>query len=94
MSTYYFLPTRNVFGMGAAQEAGELMKSLGGKKTMIVTDQFLNQSGMAAQIQEVLTRAGVESIIFPGAEPNPTDKNVALGVSVFCLLYTSPSPRD
>ena len=83
MSTYYFLPTRNVFGMGAAQEAGELMKSLGGKKTMIVTDQFLNQSGMAAQIQEVLTRAGVESIIFPGAEPNPTDKNVALGVSVF-----------
>ena len=83
MSTYYFLPTRNVFGMGAAQEAGELMKSLGGKRTMIVTDQFLNQSGMAAQIQEVLTRAGVESIIFPGAEPNPTDKNVSLGVSVF-----------
>ena len=30
MSTYYFLPTRNVFGMGASQEAGELMRSLGG----------------------------------------------------------------
>ena len=40
MSTYYFLPTRNVFGMGASQEAGELMRSLGGRKTMIVTDQI------------------------------------------------------
>ena len=32
MSTYYFLPTRNVFGEGAVQEAGELVKSLGDKK--------------------------------------------------------------
>ena len=73
MSTYYFLPTRNVFGMGASQEAGELMKSLGGHKTMIVTDKFLHESGMAGQIQEILAQAGVESIVFPGAEPNPTD---------------------
>lgn len=54
MSTYYYLPTRNVFGMGASQEAGELMKSLGGHKTMIVTDRFLHESGMAGQIQEIL----------------------------------------
>ena len=26
--TYYFLPTRNVFGEGAVNEAGKLMKSL------------------------------------------------------------------
>ena len=83
MSTYYFLPTRNVFGMGASQEAGELMKSLGGHKTMIVTDKFLHESGMAGQIQEILAQAGVDSIVFPGAEPNPTDKNVAAGVAVF-----------
>lgn len=83
MSTYYFLPTRNVFGMGASQEAGELMKSLGGHKTMIVTDKFLHESGMAGQIQAILAQAGVESIVFPGAEPNPTDQNVAAGVAVF-----------
>ena len=83
MSTYYFLPTRNVFGMGASQEAGELMKSLGGHKTMIVTDKFLHESGMAGQIQAILARAGLDSIVFPGAEPNPTDQNVAAGVAVF-----------
>ena len=83
MSTYYFLPTRNIFGMGASKEAGELMKSLGGHKTMIVTDKFLHENGMAGQIQEILAQAGVDSIVFPGAEPNPTDKNVAAGVAVF-----------
>ena len=83
MSTYYFLPTRNVFGMGASQEAGELMRSLGGRKTMIVTDRFLHESGMAGQIQAILAQAGVDSIVFPGAEPNPTDQNVAAGVAVF-----------
>ena len=62
--------------MGASQEAGDLMKSLGGHKTMIVTDRFLHESGMAGQIQEILAQSGVESIVFPGAEPNPTDKNV------------------
>ena len=49
MSTYYFLPTRNVFGMGAVNEAGDLMKSLGGSKTLIVTDKFLAQCGMAGR---------------------------------------------
>ena len=68
MSTYYFLPTRNVFGQGAAREAGELMKSLGGRKTMIVTDRFLGQNGMAQQIQDILTQSGVDSVIFSAAE--------------------------
>ena len=68
MSTYYFLPTRNVFGMGASQEAGELMKSLGGHKTMIVTDKFLHESGMAGQIQAILAQAG-EVWAFPGTKP-------------------------
>lgn len=36
MSTYYFLPTRNVFGMGASQEAGKLMRSLGGPASLKV----------------------------------------------------------
>ena len=35
-TTYYFLPTRNLFGEGSVQEAGELMLSLGGKKSLIV----------------------------------------------------------
>ena len=83
MSTYYFLPTRNVFGMGAVNEAGDLMKSLGGSKTLIVTDKFLAQCGMAGRVADILSKAGIQAEIFPGAEPNPTDLNVAAGVTAY-----------
>nr|WP_296956047.1 iron-containing alcohol dehydrogenase [uncultured Mediterraneibacter sp.] len=82
-TTYYFLPTRNLFGEGSVQEAGELMLSLGGKKSLIVTDAYLAKSGMADQIQNILTTAGVESVVFGGAEPNPKDINVKDGLKVF-----------
>lgn len=82
-TTYYFLPTRNLFGEGSVQEAGELMLSLGGKKPLIVTDAYLAKSGMADQIQNILTTAGVESVVFGGAEPNPKDINVKDGLKVF-----------
>ena len=82
-TTYYFLPTRNLFGEGAVKEVGSLMESLGGKKVMIVTDAFLAKSGMAANIQSILTEAGVNSVVFDGAEPNPTDLNVEKGLAVF-----------
>lgn len=83
MSTYYFLPTRNIFGEGAVNEAGDLLHGLNVKKTLIVTDKFLASSGMADQLKEILIKSGVQAIIFDGAEPNPTDKNVKLGVNVF-----------
>ena len=83
MSTYYFLPTRIVFGEGAVQEAGDLVKSLGAKKCLIVTDRYLGQIGMADRVQGILKKAGIEACIFAGAEPNPTDKNVEAGARFY-----------
>lgn len=83
MSTYYYLPTRNVFGEGAVNETGTLMKSLGGKHTMIVTDAFLAKCGMADQLKDILEKAGIQAVVFDGAEPNPTDKNVEAGQKFF-----------
>ena len=82
-TTYYFLPTRNSFGEGAVEELGSLMASLEGKNSMIVTDKFLASSGMAERIQGILKNAGVDSFIFDGAEPNPTDLNVEKGLKAF-----------
>ena len=73
-TTYYFLPTRNLFGEDSVKETGDLMKSLGGKKTLIVTDAFLEKQGMAAMIQGILSEAGVESVVFGGAEPKDVYK--------------------
>ena len=82
-STYYFLPTRNVFGEGSVAEAGDLLKSLNTKKTLIVTDKFLASCGMADRIKGIFEAAGVEAVIFNGAEPNPTDKNVEAGLKAY-----------
>lgn len=82
-TTYYFLPTRNLFGEGAVEEVGDLMKSLGGKRAMIVTDAFLAQNGMAERIQSILSASGLDSVVFGGAEPNPKDINVDAGLVVF-----------
>lgn len=83
MSTYYFLPTRNIFGAGSVQEAGPLAKSLGMKKVLLVTDEYLASVGMAEKVQKIFEDAGVECAVFAGAEPNPTDKNVEDGVAFY-----------
>lgn len=83
MLTYYFLPTRNVFGEGAVQEAGNLGKSLGMKKVMLVTDAFLGSSGMADKVKKIYEEAGIECEVFAKAEPNPTDKNVEEGIEFY-----------
>ena len=83
MSTYYFLPTRNVFGEGAVNEVGDLMLSLNAHSAMIVTDKFLASSGMADRIVEILAKSDIKAVVFDGAEPNPTDKNVEAGVDFF-----------
>lgn len=83
MSTYYFLPTRNVFGEGSVQEAGTLAKTLNVKKILIVTDAFLAKNGMADKVAKIYQEAGIDVHIFGGAEPNPTDKNVAAGIECY-----------
>ena len=78
MSTYYFLPTRNVFGEGSVQEAGTLAKTLNVKKILIVTDAFLAKNGMADKVAKIYQEAGIDVHIFGGAEPNPTHKTSLL----------------
>jgi alcohol dehydrogenase len=83
LSTYYFLPTRNVFGEDAAQECGDLLASLNAKKALIVTDAFLGTQPMCADVQGYLKDAGIDSAVFAGAEPNPRDTNVEDGLKVY-----------
>ena len=90
MSTYYFVPSRNVFGEGSVAETGHLMKSLGGTKAMIVTDEFLASNPMTTRIQAILKEAGVDSAVFGKAEPNPKDTNVVEGETFYHVTVSSP----
>ncbi|HEX3015239.1 MAG TPA: iron-containing alcohol dehydrogenase [Desulfobacteria bacterium] len=79
----YFMPNINLMGAGAAEQIGAQAKALGGTKVLIVTDAFLHKTGMSEQIAGYLKESGLQVAIYPGAEPNPTDKNVHGGLEVF-----------
>ena len=79
----FYIPNVSLMGVGSSKEAGPQAKALGATKALIVTDKVLNQLGVAARIQGQLEEAGVKAVVFDGAEPNPTDTNVADGLAVY-----------
>jgi alcohol dehydrogenase len=79
----FFIPTVSLMGVGCAKETGSQAKALGATKLLIVTDAVLAKLGVAGKIKAQLEEAGLKAVIFDGAEPNPTDKNVLAGVSAY-----------
>ena len=79
----FYIPCVSLFGPGCAKEIGIKAQNLGAKKALIVTDAGLFKFGVADDIADYLKEAGVDSYIFPGAEPNPTDINVHHGVEAY-----------
>jgi alcohol dehydrogenase len=79
----FFIPTVSLMGVGCAKDAGAQAKALGATNLLIVTDAGLAKLGVADQIKDLLVAAGLKAVIFSGAEPNPTDKNVHDGVKAY-----------
>lgn len=63
-------------GSGALAETGELLRSLGLQKPLIVTDAFLAKAGLAARLQAILAKSGIAARIFDGVVPDPTIASV------------------
>ncbi|MEM5767991.1 MAG: iron-containing alcohol dehydrogenase, partial [Bacillota bacterium] len=64
----FFIPTVNLMGVGSSKETGPQVKALGGSKALIVTDAGLFKMGVADKIKAQIEEAGVQAVIFPGAE--------------------------
>jgi len=79
----FYTPPVALMGLGAVDKVGAEAKKLGGKKALLVTDKGLSKIGVADQIKELVEAEGVQVALFDGAEPNPTDKNVADGFEVY-----------
>jgi alcohol dehydrogenase len=78
-----FMPNTSLLGVGCSKAAGAQLAGLGATKTLIVTDKGLAKLGVADKIKAVLEEAGLKVAIFDGAEPNPTELNVADGVKAY-----------
>ena len=79
----FSMPSTNLFGVGSIQETGKRLKDANATKALLVTDKGLFDLGLADRIADIVKEAGVEVEIFPKAEPNPTDENVAEGVEAY-----------
>ncbi len=67
------------FGVGSVSKIGELAKSLGAVKALIITDSFIAKSDMTSRIQSILQDAGIAVEVFDGVTPNPTTACVDAG---------------
>ena len=78
----FFIPSVNVIGNGALNDAMNTMKAYGYRRALIVTDAVLNKLGVAGNIQKRLQEFDILSVVFDGTHPNPTTVNVEEGLEM------------
>lgn len=79
----FFMPVVSLFGANVLSELADRVKSLGGKKPLLVTDKGMTQLGYSKQVTDLLDQAGIAYAVFDETIPNPTDKNVEQGVAAY-----------
>jgi len=68
-------------GKGSLNELPDIIKILGSiKSLLIVTDKQMVSFGYVKKLQDVLTKAGLNSDVFDDTVPDPTDSVVLNGI--------------
>ena len=78
----FFMPSNNLLGAGALDEAVRQLGESGFRKALIVTDAALARMGLAQTLADKLTAKGIASTVFDGVQPNPTIGNVNAGLAM------------
>lgn len=81
MATNIALPRIMRVGSGALSETPTVLRSLNLSKPLIVTDAFLERSGLAARLQGLLSEAGIAPRAFSGVVPDPTVASLEAGLA-------------
>ena len=81
----FLMPSVNFFGPGVIAKIGDRAKMLGMHKILVVTDTSLGKikNGPVQQTTDALDKAGVDYVVFDGAEPNPKIRNIKAGKKVY-----------
>jgi len=82
MTSTFFMPAVNLMGSGSLGEAMQAVKGLGYRKALIVTDAMLNKLGLADKVAKLLNELQIATVVFDGAQPNPTKGNVRAGLAL------------
>jgi alcohol dehydrogenase len=74
--------TRVILGVKSVERVGELAKTLGASKVLLVTDSGIVAAGHAGRVQALLESAGMEVTCFDQVRENPTTRCVERCVEV------------
>ena len=83
MITQFNVPSAIITGGGASRELVPQLARLGVRRVLLVTDAFMESSGLAGQFVQALERAGMAVALFAGVQPDPTDNNVRDGFGAY-----------
>jgi alcohol dehydrogenase len=68
--------TRIVFGINAADRAGELAREIGMSRVLLVTDPGVVAAGHAERVRKSLEKSGLKTFLFDEVRENPTTADV------------------
>lgn len=101
MAFTFYMPSVSLMGPGCSESLPEEIKSRGFKKALIVCGKRSASSSEFKGITDNLEANGVEFVVYPGSQPNPTVTNVMDGVKIlkdnecdFVISYGGGSPHD
>ena len=86
-SNTLYCPQPIIIGGGCSASLPEQVKSLNAKKALIVTDSYLEQTGMATRFASMLEEANIPSTIFSGVQPDPTTVNIEEGLNILREIH-------
>ena len=101
MSFTFYMPSVSLMGPGSSDNLPQEIKSRGFKKALIVCGKRSASSVEFKGITDNLQSNGIEFVVYPGSQANPTVTNVMDGLKVlkdndcdFVISYGGGSPHD
>jgi alcohol dehydrogenase class IV len=74
-------PQTIIHGAGASRELLPQLERLGISRVLVVTDAYMNSTGLVSALTEPLQQAGLAVAVFEDVQPDPTVQNVLDGLN-------------
>ena len=79
----FYCPTKFVFGKGQEENVGKLCREQGATKVLIVYGGgSVIRTGLLDRVRKYIQEAGIETVDFGGAQPNPRVEHVREGIEI------------
>jgi alcohol dehydrogenase class IV len=78
-----FVAPEFIFGVGSRHRVGYYARNMMAKRVLIVSDPGVIAAGWVKDVQDDLTEAGIEWLLFHGLTANPKDHEVMAGAAFY-----------